>query len=134
MHAKGLVLLFSPLVLLVRAGVEYDLDDAPRACRDLCRPINQLSDDCGEVDLGDDDDDDDDDTEDLLEWQCFCTNDSFDVARIAALCADCMQQNLGVDNDDDDDDDEDDNDDDDLEGEAAYYLVLTDFCRLSTVI
>lgn len=113
MLTNNIILALAPLALLARASVEFDFDDVPRACRDLCRPVDRLVDSC-EVDL--DDGDDDDDREDLLEWQCVCTNDSFDVASIAALCADCMKQNISRD-DDDDDDDDDDYDEEDLDGE-----------------
>lgn len=85
--AKTLALAIAPLFLVVNAKVDFDLGDAPNSCKTICRPISQLSDRCN-VDLRSDIDLD----ENRLEAQCFCTNKSFDVGKIAALCADCMHQ------------------------------------------
>ena len=113
MH-KSALLALAPLAALVRAGVDFDYDDVPQVCRSTCRPLEDLSNRC-DTDLPGDNNDRE---EDRLEAQCFCTNDSFDVAGTAALCYDCVKQNRGSsngnnDNDNDDDDDDDDNDNDD---------------------
>lgn len=83
---------------VVRADMELDSDDIPRACADICSPIRQLTRTCDV----DDDHVPSDRTEDLLEAQCICTNDSFDVASIAALCASCIEQNARPGDRDDD--------------------------------
>lgn len=121
MYANKVALAIAPLFLLARADLQLDNDDVPTACRSICGPIVTLTNAC-EVDLSGSDDTDR--NENRLEAQCICTNDSFDVGHIAALCADCMRQNFrSQDNDDDDNDnDDDDNDNDDwdyadLEGE-----------------
>ncbi|KAJ4171130.1 hypothetical protein NW754_007275 [Fusarium falciforme] len=96
----NIALALAPLLYLARADVSLDRDDIPRACDAICDPIVELTRKC-DTDLRGDRDRE----EDRLEAQCVCTNDSFDVGRIAALCADCIRQNWR-DNDDDDDDDD----------------------------
>lgn len=108
MYSSTIALAIAPLLFLANADVSFDRDDVPRECDAICDPIVQLTRTC-DVDLRSDNDRD----EDRLEVQCVCTNDSFDVGRVAALCADCMRQNInsGRDNDDDDDDRRDDMED-----------------------
>lgn len=101
MYTNNIVLALAPLLYLARADVSIDRDDIPRACDAICDPIVELTRKC-DTDLRGDRDRE----EDRLEAQCVCTNDSFDVGRIAALCADCIRQNWRDDNDDDDDDDQ----------------------------
>jgi hypothetical protein len=103
MYTSTIALAIAPLLLLARADVSLDRDDIPRACDTICNPIVDLTRAC-DTDLRGDRDRE----EDRLEAQCVCTNDSFDVARVAGLCADCIHQNAPRDNDDDDDDDDDD--------------------------
>ncbi|KAF4976489.1 hypothetical protein FZEAL_6855 [Fusarium zealandicum] len=100
MYAKSIILAIAPLLFLASADTSLSGDDIPRACTDICRPIVDLSRAC-DTDLPGEQDR----TEDRLEAQCVCTNKSFNVARIAGLCADCIRQNPVMDNDDDDDDD-----------------------------
>ncbi|RGP79006.1 hypothetical protein FLONG3_2912 [Fusarium longipes] len=100
MYTSTIALAIAPLLLLARADVSLDRDDVPRVCDSICNPIVDLTRAC-DTDLRGDRDRD----EDRLEAQCVCTNDSFDVARVAALCADCIHQNAPRDDDDDDDDD-----------------------------
>ncbi|KAI8670539.1 hypothetical protein NCS57_00525500 [Fusarium keratoplasticum] len=97
----NIALALAPLLYLARADVSLDRDDIPRACDAICDPIVELTRKC-DTDLRGDRDRE----EDRLEAQCVCTNDSFDVGRIAALCADCIRQNWRDDDDDDDDDDQ----------------------------
>ncbi|KAF4970973.1 hypothetical protein FSARC_2076 [Fusarium sarcochroum] len=108
MYTSTIALAIAPLLYLARADVGLDRDDIPRECDTICDPIVQLTRTC-DTDLRGDRDRD----EDRLEVQCVCTNDSFNVGRVAALCADCIHQNAPRDNDDDDDDDDDDNRNDD---------------------
>ncbi|CEI40013.1 hypothetical protein FVEN_g2274 [Fusarium venenatum] len=106
MYTSTIALAIAPLLLLARADVSLDRDDIPRACDAICNPIVDLTRAC-DTDLRGDRDRE----EDRLEAQCVCTNDSFNVASVAALCADCIHQNAPRDNDDDDDDDDDRRDD-----------------------
>ena len=76
--------------LAVRADLQLEAEDVPPQCSNICRPIVDLGNSC---DVNDDYVPDDQ-TEDLLELQCVCTNDSFDVGSVAALCASCMDQNI----------------------------------------
>ncbi|WZH46616.1 uncharacterized protein QYS62_007703 [Fusarium acuminatum] len=101
MYASTIALAIAPLLYLARADVSLDRDDIPRECDAICDPIVQLTRTC-DTDLRGDRDRE----EDRLEVQCVCTNDSFNVGRIAALCADCIHQNAARDGDDDDDDDD----------------------------
>jgi hypothetical protein len=104
MRYQNTLLTVASLVATARASIDFDLDDAPSVCRTTCAPIDDLANRC-EVDLNDNVDDEDR-QEDLLEAQCFCTNDSFDVRAVAALCRDCIRQNRDQDHDHDDDDDD----------------------------
>ncbi|KAH6989534.1 hypothetical protein BKA56DRAFT_629325 [Ilyonectria sp. MPI-CAGE-AT-0026] len=118
MYANKIALAIAPLLLLARADLQLDNDDVPTACRAICRPIVTLTNAC-EVDLSGSDDTDR--NENRLEAQCICTNDSFDVGHIAALCADCMRQNFRErDNNDDDNDNDDDDDNDDWNDDWDY--------------
>ncbi|KAF5666618.1 hypothetical protein FHETE_6117 [Fusarium heterosporum] len=101
MYTSTIALAIAPLLYLARADVSLDRDDIPRQCDAICDPIVQLTRAC-DTDLRGDRDRE----EDRLEAQCVCTNDSFNVGRIAALCADCIHQNAPRDNDNDDDDDD----------------------------
>ncbi|KAF5017811.1 hypothetical protein F66182_10234 [Fusarium sp. NRRL 66182] len=104
MYTSTLALAIAPLFLLARADVNLDRDDVPRECTTICNPIVDLTRAC-DTDLRGDDNDRE---EDRLEVQCVCTNDSFNVARIAALCANCIHQYAPNNRDNDDDDDDDD--------------------------
>ncbi|VUC33337.1 unnamed protein product [Clonostachys rosea] len=99
MHFSSTFLTLAPLALLARADLDLDLGDTPQTCRSICQPIATLGDQC-DVDLPGDNNDR---QEDLLELQCFCTNNSFNVASVAALCQDCIRQNQNNGNDDADD-------------------------------
>ncbi|KAL9949630.1 hypothetical protein ACHAQF_000528 [Verticillium nonalfalfae] len=82
-------------VALVNADLELDRDDYPAQCQNVCDPVARL----GQLCNFDDNDRLDDRTEDQLEAQCFCTNNSFNVAQVAAQCAACMH-NANRDTDD----------------------------------
>lgn len=95
MHLRKLILATASLAAsLARADFDLDSDDIPSQCRDVCDPVRRLGDICDV-----DDDPFDDRTEALLEAQCYCTNDSFNVSRVTAQCASCLHEH-----DDDDDD------------------------------
>lgn len=78
------VALFPAFVL---SGYELNPDEVPQLCRSICEPVSNLTRTC-DVDDGSMSDE----QEDLLERQCICTNDSFDVANRTALCAGCVDQ------------------------------------------
>ncbi|TPX10273.1 uncharacterized protein E0L32_008678 [Thyridium curvatum] len=80
-------------------GEELEGPTVPAACRTICEPIVLLSNAC-DVELDEDKkkkskrgDGPLDELEDRLEAGCLCQNKSFDVAKISALCADCIMQN-----------------------------------------
>jgi Tfp pilus assembly protein PilE len=116
MHiVSNLALVLGPLALLARADADLDWDDVPQDCRAVCQPTHDLTEMCDpRVDASDR-------IEDQLEWQCVCTNDSFDVEAWTSQCADCMEQFYAAnpDYDGDDDDDNDDDDDDDVDPDNA---------------
>lgn len=101
MYTSTIALALAPLLYLARADISLDRDDIPRECDTICDPIVQLTRTC-DTDLRGDRDRE----EDRLEAQCVCTNDSFNVSRVAALCAGCIHQNAQNNRDDDDDDDD----------------------------
>ncbi|RBR21004.1 hypothetical protein FVER53590_07192 [Fusarium verticillioides] len=101
MYTSTIALAIASLLYLARADVSLDRDDIPRECDTICDPIVQLTKKC-DTDLRGDRDRE----EDRLEAQCVCTNDSFNVSRVAALCAGCIHQNAQNNRDDDDDDDD----------------------------
>ena len=74
--------------------------------------------------------------EDLLERQCICENQSFDVANVAGQCQGCIEQHYqdkckgrNKRDDDDDSDDECDDDDDGREGTSCSLQ-----CRCTCVL
>ncbi|KAF9765254.1 hypothetical protein IL306_002503, partial [Fusarium sp. DS 682] len=81
---------------------ELRADDVPSACKTICQPIGDLAD---AWDIGPEEEDNDNDkrtklrlrerseAEESIEANCICTNKSFDVAAVMALCASCMVQN-----------------------------------------
>ncbi|KAF2193595.1 hypothetical protein K469DRAFT_541092, partial [Zopfia rhizophila CBS 207.26] len=73
---------------------ELNAADVPSACTTICKPIVQLTNAC-DVDPGkvNDDDNDGPESDEAIEAQCICSNKSFNVGSIAALCASCIQQN-----------------------------------------
>ena len=119
-YSSTVAFALAPLALLANAqAVDLDMGDVPTPCKTICGPIGTLSDKC-DVDLRSDIDKD----ENHLQNQCICTNKSFDVAKIAAMCADCMHQSKKNKKRDDDDDDAH-ADSDDLKGiENTWQPVL----------
>lgn len=75
----------APLLAFAKNAVDFDFDDVPDPCKTICRPLATLVKQC---------DVDSDHKERLLTNQCICTNHSFDVPKVAALCADCMHQSI----------------------------------------
>ncbi|KAH7231978.1 hypothetical protein B0J15DRAFT_197282 [Fusarium solani] len=81
---------------------ELGAGDVPSACKTICQPIVDLTNTC-DVDPNEADKDNDkrrklrlresDEADETIEANCICTNKSFDVAAVMALCASCMAQN-----------------------------------------
>ena len=83
---------------------ELRKEDVPQACSAICEPIVTLSNIC-DVDPNEKEDgkrlrlrapEEDDAMERLeeeIEATCICTNNSFKVSQILALCASCISQN-----------------------------------------
>ncbi|KAH9204145.1 hypothetical protein DL95DRAFT_319996 [Leptodontidium sp. 2 PMI_412] len=67
---------------------ELDSKDVPTACTTICKPIVDLTSTCDV-----DNDTDKTESDDAIEATCICSNTSFNVASIAALCASCISQN-----------------------------------------
>lgn len=90
MHFAKTLPLLSLVAPVVLADLGLESEDIPTQCTQVCDPLLTLSRQCDV----DDDQVGGDRNEDLLERQCLCTNQSFDVAGVAALCASCMSQNV----------------------------------------
>jgi len=80
---------------------ELNADDVPSACKTICQPIVDLSNTC-DIDPKESRIRDKrgdfllvarSKEEEAIEANCICTNKSFDVESVMALCASCMQQN-----------------------------------------
>lgn len=76
--------------------------DVPAACESICESIVKLTGIC-DVDPNEGDADNDkrrglrfrevEEADEVIEANCICTNKSFDVASVMALCASCIAQN-----------------------------------------
>ncbi|KAH7231103.1 hypothetical protein BKA59DRAFT_409235 [Fusarium tricinctum] len=83
---------------------ELRAKDVPSACKTICQPIIDLTNIC-DVDPKEADKNSEGDktiklrlhkrkkAEESIEANCICSNKSFDVAAVMALCASCMVQN-----------------------------------------
>lgn len=80
---------------------ELDAKDVPASCKTICQPIVDLSNTC-DIDPKENKTKDRrgdfllairSKAEEAVEANCICTNKSFDVATVMALCASCMAQN-----------------------------------------
>ena len=78
---------------------ELEAKDVPSACTAICGPIVTLT---GICDVNPDTDNKrrrdvllrkDDESDEAVEAQCICSNTSFNVRSVAALCAACIKQN-----------------------------------------
>lgn len=90
MHFTKALPLAATLLSLAAAELDFDGEDVPAQCVQVCDPIRTLVSQCNV----DDDLVGGDAQEDNLERQCVCTNKTFDVASVAGLCASCMEQNV----------------------------------------
>ncbi len=122
MHTSTTPLLLLSLLTSLISAEELKSSDVPAACSTICGPIVTLTNTC---DINPDDDNNnntsggkgrrglhlrrrpeddnggggkespDDESDEPIEAQCICTNKSFNVQRVAALCAACLTQNGG---------------------------------------
>lgn len=102
MHFTLSILLFqSAFFVSICSTEELHAADVPSACVTICEPIVQLTGICdidpGASEGGNEENGDDNNNEveadEPIESQCICTNTSFNVSSIAALCASCINQN-----------------------------------------
>ena len=101
MHSTSFLAALAAVVPTTLAE-ELRADDVPSACTRLCQPIVDLTNTC-DVDPKEGDIDSDkrrklrlresEEADEAIEANCICTNKSFDVAAVMALCASCMAQN-----------------------------------------
>lgn len=89
---KSLFKLFVALTILghAYADLDVDADDVPAACQSICRPTMELSRLC---DVNDDLVGGSKAVEVNNERGCVCSNKSFNVGQMTALCQSCVQQN-----------------------------------------
>lgn len=89
---KSLFKLFVALTILghAYADLDVDADDVPTACQAICRPTTELSRLC---DVNDALVGGDEAVELNNERGCVCSNNSFNVGQMTALCQSCVQQN-----------------------------------------
>lgn len=86
---RALLLALLPAVVL--SEIRLNQTDIPQQCRSICQPVTNLTQTCnvsnstGTATMSNR-------TQDLLERQCVCTNESFDVANRTSLCAGCIDQ------------------------------------------
>ncbi|KAH7364050.1 hypothetical protein BKA65DRAFT_490304 [Rhexocercosporidium sp. MPI-PUGE-AT-0058] len=82
------LVVFSTIMIGPVLAEELDSKDVPTACTTICKPIVDLTSTCDV-----DNDTDKTESDDAIEATCICSNTSFNVASIAALCASCISQN-----------------------------------------
>jgi hypothetical protein len=133
MHLSNTLPLASALLLSVAplaTADDFDAEDVPRSCVSVCRPIRDLVRQCNV----DDDAVGGDRNEDLLERQCICENNSFDVADVAGQCQGCIEEHFeeGCGDNENDDDDDDDDDIDDCDGREDIRDLMR-ACGFSSV-
>jgi hypothetical protein len=106
MHTTTATALFLSAVFSLVHAEELKAGDVPSACSAICGPIVTLTNTCdvnpdsetkrrrrGLRHRADDDGDTaDDESDEAVEAQCVCSNTSFNVRSVAALCAACISQ------------------------------------------
>jgi len=101
MHTPIATALFVAALTSIANSEELKAADVPSACAAICGPMVTLTNTCDvnpESDTArlrrrDADNRDDDESDEPIEAQCICSNTSFDVRSVAALCAACISQN-----------------------------------------
>lgn len=92
-YSTLLALLLAVLPAMVMSDIRLNSTDVPQQCRSICQPVTNLTMTCNvsneteSLSMSNR-------TADLLERQCVCTNESFDVANRTSLCAGCIDQSV----------------------------------------
>ncbi|CCF46233.1 CAP22 [Colletotrichum higginsianum] len=91
MHAKAVALSLAAAAV-VRADLRLNTNDIPQDCTAICRPIRDLGNICTvNFNIGQPgNNNNSDETQDALDAQCVCTNNSFDLKNLAPQCNACM--------------------------------------------
>lgn len=98
--SKSTALLLSILPLLPVFAEELAQKDVPPACTAICGPMVTLTNICdinpsGSGTNGTRSGSENSESDEPIEAACICGNTSFDVKKVAALCAACLTQNRG---------------------------------------
>lgn len=104
MHTISIVTGFITALATIVSSEELKGSDVPQACTAICGPIVTLTNTCDINPDGtrrrmlrrqadNDNGKNEDESDEPIEAQCVCQNTSFNVGRIAALCAACLTQN-----------------------------------------
>lgn len=109
MHTTTATTLFLAAVVSLARAEELNASDVPNACKVICGPMVTLTSTCdvdpdtetrrrrlrhrADDDGADNDDAADGESDEVVEAQCICSNTSFNVRSVAALCAACISQN-----------------------------------------
>ncbi|KAK1975043.1 hypothetical protein LZ30DRAFT_375835 [Colletotrichum cereale] len=90
MHAKAVAITLAAAAV-VRADLRINNNDIPQDCSAICRPIRDLGNICTvNFNIGQGGNNNSDQTQDELNAQCVCTNNSFDLKNLAGQCNACM--------------------------------------------
>ncbi|KAK5655548.1 hypothetical protein OQA88_5479 [Cercophora sp. LCS_1] len=106
MHSISTAAAFITALAAIVSSEELKASDVPQACTTICGPIVTLTNTCDidpngtrrrmlRRDADGDNGGDADESDEAIEAQCICKNTSFNVGRVAALCAACLTQNRG---------------------------------------
>ena len=106
MYTTTATTLFLAAIASLAYAEELKAGDVPSACKAMCGPIVTLTNTCDVNPDSEtkrrrlrhraDDGNDaaaDDESDEVVEAQCICSNTSFNVRSVAALCAACISQN-----------------------------------------
>ncbi|WYZ37224.1 hypothetical protein EsH8_II_000730 [Colletotrichum jinshuiense] len=96
MYAKTVALTLAAAAV-VSADLRLNTNDVPSDCTAICRPVRDLGNICTinfNVGQGNNNSDQ---TQDELDAQCVCTNNSFDLKVLAGQCNACMIEKVPTD-------------------------------------
>ncbi|KAK1954536.1 hypothetical protein LY78DRAFT_697731 [Colletotrichum sublineola] len=90
MHAKAVALSLAAAAV-VRADLRINNNDIPQDCSAICRPVRDLGNICTvNFNFNGQPNNNSDQTQDDLDAQCVCTNNSFDLKNLGPQCNACM--------------------------------------------
>lgn len=89
MHAKAVALSLAAAAV-VRADLRINNNDIPQDCSAICRPVRDLGNICTVNFNLVQPNNNSDQTQDELDAQCVCTNNSFDLKSLGPQCNACM--------------------------------------------